>query len=115
MAGFMGYMTLPFGEALIWHMETHGKTIAEVAAGAQVSADILKKLRTRPKSSTKADTAVRIAGYFGKTVEQFLNCVAVSQRDQIAAALELLDDHEARMLLAQIRGMIAERERSGPH
>lgn len=108
-------MALAFGEALIWHMERHGKTIAEVASGAQVSSDVLKKLRSRPGSSTKADTAVKIAGYFGKTVEQFIHCAAVSPRERLAASLDLLDEREIQMLLSQIRGLIAERDRQEPN
>lgn len=107
----MERMTRKFSDALAWHLAEHGNTLAELSRGAGVSLDILKKLNSRPGSSTKAGTAMKIAAFYGKSVEQFLSCGEVSQRERVAAALDLLEEDELRLLYAQIHGIVASRDR----
>lgn len=64
-------MTKSFREALVSHMDAENTSISELARGADVSLDITKKLRTRLSASTNAETAVKIAAYYGKTVDAF--------------------------------------------
>lgn len=54
---------------------------------------------------------MKIAAFYGKSVEQFLNCGEVSQRERVAAALDLLEEDELRLLYAQIHGIVASRDR----
>lgn len=98
-----------FREALMRHMADNGTTIAELAAGAGVTMDTIKKLRVRDNATTTAETAMRIAAFYGKTVEEFVGQKTTAERDQLAALLDLLSPEEQRFLLSQIRGMIRDR------
>lgn len=62
-----------FRDALLWHMTQHQTTIAALAKGSGVSADVIKKVRSREGASAKAEDAWRIAAYFGKELPQFIN------------------------------------------
>jgi hypothetical protein len=71
---------------------------------------IIKKLRTRPGSTTNAEAGAKIAAYYGKTLDQFLRCEdAASEEDSFIALVGLLSDSEREILLRQVRGMIAGR------
>lgn len=99
-----------FREALMRHMSAHDTTIAELAAGAQVSPDIIKKLRVRDQATTTAEVAMRIAAFYGKTLEQFVAGTDAGERRKLSAMLDLLSDDEVRVLASQIRGMLRDRE-----
>lgn len=109
--GLCGDMAVNFRTALLRHMKDHGTKAADIAKGSGVSLDIIKKLRTREHSSTNAESATRIAAYYGKTLAQFLSGVEPSEVGKLESMLELLTPEERRVLLAQIRGMIHDRER----
>jgi transcriptional regulator with XRE-family HTH domain len=99
-----------FNTALIHHMQQERVTIAELAKAAGVSADLIKKARTRPNGSMNAEAAARIAAYFGKSVDQFIRREDVDQADELRRLLRLLSEDEKRFLLAQIRGLAAGRD-----
>lgn len=99
-----------FREALMRHMTAQDTTIAELAAGAQVSPDIIKKLRVRDQATTTAEVAMKIAAFYGKTLEEFVSGADVGERHKLASMLDLLSDEEVRVLASQIRGMIRERD-----
>ncbi len=99
-----------FRTALLWHMEKHHTTIAELARGAQVSADLIKKIRTRDKASTKAEPAERIAAFYGKAVAEFIRCEDLPDSENtLNALIDLLTGPEREMLVAQMRGILASR------
>lgn len=99
-----------FRDALLWHMSQHKTKIAELARGSGVSADTIKKLRTRKHSSTNAEAADRIAAYYGKSVRDFMLCQDVPDTSAFLALADLLKPEERKMLLAQMRAMIQTRE-----
>lgn len=100
-----------FRAALRWHMENTGTTIAELAKATGVSEDTLKKIRTRHNASTKTENAVRIAAFFGKDVNAFLRCGNEVDDQELPALLDLLTEEERRFLLAQVRGLLAQRDK----
>ena len=103
-------MSASFRTALLWHMERHATTIAALAAGSQVSADTIKKLRTREAASTKAEAASRIAGFYGKSVADFLRCEdGDNPSARLAALIDQLTHEEADLVARQIRGLISSR------
>jgi len=65
-------MRMKFRDALINAAEKSGQTIRHIAEEAGVSYEQLKKLRQRPDAKTNADDAVRVAHYFGVSLEDFL-------------------------------------------
>lgn len=99
-----------FHDALLWHMSRHNTKIAELAEGSGVSADAIKKLRTRPGGSTNAEYAARIAAFYGKSVRAFLDCDDASDAG-IEDLARLLTPDERRIVAAQIRGMLSAREK----
>lgn len=99
-----------FREALMRHMTEQNTTIAELAAGARVSPDIIKKLRVRDQATTTAEVAMRIAAFYGKTMEEFVAGVDAGERAKLSSMLDLLSDDEVRVLASQVRGMIRERD-----
>jgi hypothetical protein len=100
-----------FRDALLRHMAQRDTTIADLSRGSGVSPDVIKKVRTRPNASTKAEEAVRIAAFFGKTVDQFIKNEEVSKDQQLMLLVELLSPDEQMLLEAQIRAMISIRDR----
>lgn len=99
-----------FRKALIWHMDQHGTSIHELARGAGVSSDIIKKLRTRENASTNAETASKIAAFYGKDVASFIACREVSEDDAFNALLGLLTRDERNMIERQLRALVGFRD-----
>lgn len=106
----MRVMESDFRHALLWHMERHGTRPADLSRQAGVSLDIIKKLRGRENSSTNAETAGKIAAYYGKNLQQFLR-LEDPQGDEntFIALVQLLTPDERAILERQVRGMIAGR------
>ena len=98
-----------FRHAFIWHLEHHGTSLAELVDGTGVSRDILNKLKARPDSSTNVEAAVKIAGFYGKTVEQFMRCEPSGREQEFASLLGKLSPQERALLLAQMRGILQAR------
>ncbi len=98
-----------FRHALLWHMEQHGTRIAELAKGAGVSVDTVKKIRTRVGASTSAENAAKIAAFYEKSVLQFIHCEDRAEHDAFIALLDLLTPAERQFVMAQLRGIIADR------
>lgn len=99
-----------FSDALLWHMERAGHTIAELARGSGVSASAIKQLRARSGSGTSAKTGAQIAAFYGKSYQSFLRCEEDSSEDDaLREALSLLSPAERKMVLLQIRGLVAGR------
>lgn len=104
-------MSGDFRSALLWHMERHETSITDLVDGSGVSRDVINKLRARADSSTTVENAVKIAAYYGKSVNQFLARREVTQEDRLATLLELLPPEARQLLAAQVEGLL--RHRSG--
>ena len=98
-----------FREALRWHMEKHGTGVAELARGAGVSQDVIKKLRSRDKASTKAETAQKIAAFYGKDVRSFQECLEPLDSEAFSALAGLLTPDERRKIVVEMRRLIEAR------
>ena len=66
-------MRMTFRDALIHAADQRDLTIRHIAEKAGVSYEQLKKLKQRPDAKTNADDAVRVAHYFGVSLEAFLD------------------------------------------
>jgi ribonucleoside-diphosphate reductase alpha chain len=64
---------LSFGEALKKRLAASGQSLKEVADGSDVSYELLKKLHQGKSADTTAENAVKIASFFGVSVEEFGN------------------------------------------
>lgn len=65
-------MTKTFRDALLEALISTGISLKALSDATDVSYEQLKKLKQR-SGSTNIDDAVRIAAFFGKTVEDFIN------------------------------------------
>jgi hypothetical protein len=102
-------MKSSFRKALLWHMDRNQTSIAELARGAAVSPDIIKKVRTRDQSSTNAETAEKIAGFYGKSLADFLRCDESSENTvDFAQITSTMTDEQRKFLLQVIRTMLAD-------
>jgi hypothetical protein len=99
-------MSGEFRDALLWHMERHETTITDLVDGAGVSRDVINKLKAREDSSTTVENGVRIAAYYGKTVNEFLARREVTHQDKLATLLDLLPPEAQRLLAAQVEGLL---------
>lgn len=70
-------MTKPrsFSEALKWHLEHEGGSPSKIAQASGVTRNVLNKLKQGYITTTTAENARKIAECYGKTVEQFLDCL----------------------------------------
>ncbi len=84
---------------------------SELAKGSGVSLDVIKKLRLgeRPNSSTTPENALKIAAYFGLTLEAFMKTGETEPGSALADLAQLLTPQEEKLLAAQIRGLLAAR------
>lgn len=99
-----------FRKALLWHMDKKSIGASQLARGAGVSSDVIKKLRTRPGSSTSAETATRIARYFGKDMADFIALREDGANDDLHKLIDLLSDQDRQFLLRQIQGLLNQSE-----
>lgn len=88
-----------FREALKNATEHHGVSLRSVATKSGVSYELLKSLMQGKSRSTNIDDAMRVAGAFGVTLEEFYNGrfpdhhagIAVAGRVGARASVELVD------------------------
>lgn len=97
-------MPRTFREALLDTIAVTGLSLADVARGTGVSYEQLKKVAQRALASTNIDDAVKVANFFGFTIDEFLQDNLASDR---VAAIRLwfeLTDAERGILRDAARG-----------
>ena len=98
-----------FQAAFLWHLDTHGTKMTDLSRATGVSLDVLKKLKSRPNSSTSAESGAQIAAFYGKSVDEFINfsraVVSQSETAEFLSLLDRLTAEERKLLLRQLRGM----------
>ena len=87
--------------------EATGTSLAAVARGAGVSVEQLKKVKQRDTASTNIDDAVRVANYFGFTIDEFLRDDLASDRISAVRLWFQLSEAEREILRAAARGRAA--------
>jgi plasmid maintenance system antidote protein VapI len=102
-------MANDFRSALKWHMAEHNTTIAQLVKATGISRDVINKLLTRENSSTVAENALLVSAYYGKTLEQFINCDDGATAEKLGQLAGLLTPDEARILEAQVLGILQQR------
>lgn len=106
---FKRLMAPAFQNALRWHMDRHGTKIVDLVKATGVSRDVVNKLLGRALASTSVENALLIAAYYGKTVNQFVDCEDVTPQDQAQAVFDLLSPEDQQMLHAQMLGILRAR------
>lgn len=106
-------MVKRFRDALMERLETPGVTLADIARGAGVSYEQLKKVRQRIDGSTNVDDAVKIAHYFGVSLDEFLSDTTIQDRSEMLGLYAQLSDQEQQFLLDVARARAAQRRVAG--
>ena len=91
-------MLRKFREALIETLAGTGESVAQVARGAGVSEEQLKKVRQREGASTNVDDAVKVAHYFGMSLDEFLHDRTTEIRAEVLAQYAQLTPAERSLL-----------------
>ncbi|OOY16740.1 S24 family peptidase [Thioclava sp. DLFJ4-1] len=94
-------MTLSFLDALIAAQERKGNSLRKTAAEAGVPYDFLKNVMQGKSQRPNLEDAIKIARYFGVTLEEFLEGASAEEPATIAVAgqvgagakIELVDAH----------------------
>lgn len=94
LSGGKGLMSLTFREALLIALEDSGKSIPDVARGSGVSKDQLYKVKQRDTASTNLEDAVRVAEYFGKTIDEFLSSPEGSSPHRVSEIYSRLSEEK---------------------
>ncbi|MGB0855057.1 MAG: hypothetical protein ACPGSI_17300 [Pikeienuella sp.] len=96
-----------FRDALIVRLEETGIPLSQVAEGAGVSYEQLKKLKQVPDRSTNVEDAIRVADFFGMSVEEFMSDGEVSGRHELAAILTRLSPEARKVLTTAAKAQLA--------
>ena len=91
-------MAKRFRDAFLERLRESGKTVAEVARGAGVSEEQLKKVKQRDTSSTNVDAAVKIAHFFGLSLDEFLGDTTIRDRSEMLDLYAQLSEEEQEFL-----------------
>lgn len=99
-----------FRAALMDAISDRDISLKSVAEGAGVSYEQLKKLGQNKSKSTNVDDAIKIARYFGQTLDQFLEDDQATNRVELMRLYNQLTDQERAILLRSAKGVIATRD-----
>lgn len=102
-------MAKTFRDALLARLAPD-MTLKAIADGAGVSYEQLKKLNQRQDARTNYDDAMKVAAFFGLTLDEFLEDDLAQDRAVIAATYSRLSPQERELLRVIERG----RSESGP-
>ncbi len=94
-----------FRDALLKHLDETGVSVADLAKNAEVSAQQIYKIKQGKSASTNVDDAIKIAGHFGKTVEEMVYGANASASSLLRVYSKLNIAQRVR-LLAYAQGLI---------
>lgn len=109
----LGYFCLDmktFQQALMEAVERNGVSLRSVAEATGVSYEQLKKLKQNKSKSTNVDDAIKIAAYFGQSVDDFIDHPGLKADLDLSAVLSQLTQEERRFLLNAAKAQIAARD-----
>ena len=97
-----------FREKLIAAMDLNGTSAAELARQTGVAKHLIDKLRQRKSITTNVNDAMRIAHFYGMTIEEFLGVADRKAKvDRLSLLMGQLDDEQAIIMEAQIAAVLA--------
>ena len=107
------FMQKRFREAFLQHLEATGTSVASVARGAGVSKDMLHKLKQGRTMAINVDDAIKIAAYFGQTVNEFVGGTREEIEDTLLRQIAQLSQAERKLLAASLRALLDARDQNG--
>lgn len=101
------HMTKKFRQAFIDALDASGYSVAQVSRDTGVSTEQLYKLCQRETASTNVDDAVKLAHYFGKSLDEFLEDRTAYDRQEIVALYNQLTEQQREFLLDSTKGILS--------
>jgi len=101
----MYYMKTTFADALMIVLGDKAVSLKAVAEGSGVSYEQLKKIKQGKSKSTNVEDAMRVASYFGTTVEEFTNDPITAIKDELARLVAGLKPEEREIVLSAATGV----------
>lgn len=101
-----------FREGLIAHVQAAGLPVAEISRRSGVSKFKLDKLMSRKVASTNVEDAVKLARYFGTTVEAMCASSPDPLLQGVISHFHRLPPEEKRTVAAMLEGLSAPRDRT---
>ncbi len=101
-----------FRDALIDRLTETGIPLSRVAEGAGVSYEQLKKLKQVPDRSTNVEDAIKVAEFFGMSIEEFMSGCPASGRHDLAAILTQLSPAAREVLTTAAKAQLASEDPS---
>jgi len=102
-----------FRESFIRHVRVYDVSLAQVARTTGVSKHLLDALNQRKTGVPNVADAMKIAAFFGKTVEAFVEETKDKGRDRLPMLIEQLTAEERAVFEAQI-DVLLKRRRPSP-
>lgn len=96
-----------FRESLLKRLDETGVSLRQVAQGSGVSYEQLKKLKQVKTRSTNVDDAIRVAKYFGMTLDEFIAGSKASDQQEIIDLLDALSDDARAFLVNAAKAQLA--------
>lgn len=103
-----------FVEILADRIEKDRVNIAALARSSGVTKDQLYKLAKRKNASTSVDAAIKIAAFFGETLDEFMGQDRTPEEREILSLVSQLPDDLRRQLLGYGQGLLAPKDQSPP-
>ena len=94
-----------FRDAFLAALKESGVGLKEIHDSTGVSLDILKKLSTERVRSTNADDAVKLAAFFGQTLDEFLQSPDGTSPHALALRYMRLPEHLRQRLDIYLEGL----------
>lgn len=100
-------MEKTFAEAFVEHLEASGKKVTEIASASGVHKDSLYALKRGNTRNMSVDLAIKVAGAFGKSVEEFMGLKDPRiATDHLQGLIDQLSDQERAILSASIKAIV---------
>ncbi len=103
-------MSKTFSQAFNDHLSEANVKITEVARGSGVTKEALYSLKYGKTRNMSVDDAIKVAAYFGETVEEFMGQKPRRLRDALLDQIQQLSERERRILEVSLKAVLAERE-----
>lgn len=103
-----------FSEAFNAHLEKRKVAVTAIAKGSGVSKESLYSLKYGKTLNMSVDDAIRVAAYFGETVEEFMGLTGPRVDDALIRRIEGLSPRERALLQAAIDAFLAPPDPAAP-
>lgn len=100
-------MSKTFSDAFNEHLASTGAKVTDIAGKSGVKPDALYSLKYGKSRNMNVEDAIRVAQYFGETVEQFMGLAPGQVRDTLVEQIAQLSPREQKLLEVSLASILA--------